>query len=63
MNALRLVGGVSKDRFTEHTGLPWSDIQPIWQRLYQQGLVADDRCTTTALGLRYLDSVLAEFIV
>jgi oxygen-independent coproporphyrinogen-3 oxidase len=63
MNALRLVGGVSKDRFTERTGLPWSDIQPTWQRLHQQGLVEHDRCATTALGLRYLDSVLAEFVV
>ena len=62
MNALRLVHGVPVETFTERTGLEWSDIEPVWQRLHQQGLVEAGRCATTSLGLRYLDSVLAEFV-
>lgn len=62
MNALRLVQGVPMQTFSERTGLPWEVVAPVWQRLQQQGLVAADRCATTELGLRYLDSVVAEFM-
>ena len=62
LNTLRLVEGVEFSHFTESTGLPWSSILPVWQRLQHKGLVRSDRCATTALGLRYLDSVVAEFL-
>jgi len=63
MNALRLVGGVSTRTFSKRTGLTWATVAPTWEKLQQQGLVLADRCATTELGLRYLDSVLAEFMV
>ena len=62
MNALRLIDGVSQDTFAERTHIAWSSIEPIWQGLAEQGLVTTDRCATTALGLRYLDSVLERFL-
>lgn len=62
MNALRLTDGVSHSVFTQRTGIPWEQIQPKWRELVSLGLVREDRCTTTALGLRYLDSVLEKFI-
>jgi oxygen-independent coproporphyrinogen-3 oxidase len=62
MNALRLIDGVSQDTFAERTHITWSSIEPIWQGLAEQGLVTTDRCATTALGLRYLDSVLERFL-
>ena len=62
MNALRLVDGVAFDVFTDRTGLSWEYVAPTWQRLQDQGLVQADRCATTAFGLRFLDSVLAEFL-
>ena len=62
MNALRLVDGVSFSTLTEHTGVDVAVIEPVWSGLVEQGLVRSDRCATTALGLRYLDSVVAAFI-
>jgi len=62
MNALRLVDGVSKASFTERTGLAWDVVRQRWERLHDRGLVQLDRCATTPMGLRYLDSVLAEFV-
>jgi oxygen-independent coproporphyrinogen-3 oxidase len=62
MNALRLIDGTGTETFTEKTGLDWQEIKPQWDRLVAQGLVRTDRCSTTELGLRYLDTVLEEFV-
>ena len=62
MNALRLIDGTSIETFTEKTGLDWQHIKPQWDRLVAQGLVRADRCSTTELGLRYLDTVLEKFV-
>jgi len=62
MNALRLVDGVEQSAYTHRTGLAWEAIDGTWQKLVDDGLVRADRCATTAKGLRYLDSVLGEFL-
>lgn len=62
MNTLRLTKGVPFDVFEAGTGLAWSTIADRWQKLVEEGLVRPDRCATTPMGLRYLDSVLAEFL-
>ena len=62
MNALRLIDGTDIQTFTEKTGLQWQSIQPQWEALAQQGLVQTNRCSTTELGLRYLDTVLEKFV-
>jgi coproporphyrinogen III oxidase-like Fe-S oxidoreductase len=62
MNTLRLIDGVEHSVFEERTNLPWHDIETVWHELVTQGLVAADRCATTPLGLRYLDSVLERFL-
>ena len=62
MNALRLVDGVETSTFPQRTGLDWAVVEDTWQQLVAQGLVRDDRIATTPTGLRYLDSVLAEFL-
>ena len=62
MNALRLIDGVEQPIFEERTHMPWHNIEPVWHDLVTQGLVAADRCATTPLGLRYLDSVLERFL-
>jgi oxygen-independent coproporphyrinogen-3 oxidase len=62
MNVLRLVDGVETTTFPLRTGLPWAVVEDTWQRLVSQGLVRKDRIATTPTGLRYLDSVLAEFL-
>jgi oxygen-independent coproporphyrinogen-3 oxidase len=62
MNALRLTDGVPQSVFTQRTGIEWEQIQPKWCELVALGLVREDRCATTALGLRYLDSVLEKFL-
>jgi len=62
MNALRLTEGVPKSVFTQRTGMSWTQIEPVWRELVGLNLVYEDRCATTALGLRYLDSVLEKFV-
>ena len=62
MNALRLVDGVDWALFEGHTGLAQSALTAQWSRLVEQNLVKTQRCSTTAQGLRYLDSVLQAFI-
>lgn len=62
MNALRLIDGVEQSIFEERTHMPWHSIETVWQELMTQGLVAADRCATTPLGLRYLDSVLERLL-
>ena len=63
LNALRLNAGFSQTLFEQRTGLPITLIaQPI-ERLVQRQLIEvdDDVIRTTALGRRFLDSVVAEF--
>ncbi|GLQ96847.1 radical SAM family heme chaperone HemW [Dyella mobilis] len=64
LNALRLIEGVSIEDFSARTGLP---VQQIAHRLtegYRRGwLVADpERLTTTPLGQRFLNDVIASFL-
>lgn len=64
MNALRLKIGVPVPLFAERTGLPLNKIEARWKALEAKGLVEDlssGNLVTTALGQRFLDSVLAEF--
>jgi len=63
MNALRLNDGVPAHYFKERTGLSFKNIESLWLNLSANGLVepAGDNLKATAVGLRYLDSVLAEF--
>ncbi len=62
MNALRLVDGVDAERFPATTGLPRRCLEPQWQVLAEQGLVAAERLATTPQGLRHLDGVLQRFL-
>ena len=64
MNALRLKQGVGATLFTERTGLPLQTIKAHWQSLEAKHLVeplSTGRLSCTALGRRFLDSILAEF--
>jgi oxygen-independent coproporphyrinogen-3 oxidase len=60
MNALRLNEGVPSDYFAQRTGLSLSTLQKPLNALYQQGLLAEptERIMTTALGQRFLNTVL-----
>lgn len=62
MNALRLTQGLDITCFEQRTGMAWSTISATWANLVEKGLLQDDRIATTPRGLRYLDSVLAEFL-
>lgn len=62
MNALRLIDGVPFEHATTATRLPWSRFSTTWAALQKKGLVRDDRCATTPLGLRYLDSAVEAFL-
>ncbi|PCJ35395.1 MAG: YggW family oxidoreductase [Cellvibrionales bacterium] len=64
MNALRLKQGVPAHLFAERTGLPLKRIEAHWLALETKKLVepySAGRLSCTALGHRFLDSVLAEF--
>ncbi|MDG2276590.1 MAG: radical SAM family heme chaperone HemW [Pseudomonadales bacterium] len=63
LNALRLKDGVSFPTFKIQTGLEWDLVAANWERLVAKTLVRDDRIATTPLGYRYLDSVVAEFLI
>lgn len=64
LNALRLSDGFNRHLFTERTGLSFEDVQGQVDALIERGLLAsdEDRIHTTALGRRFLDSVVAEFL-
>ncbi len=62
LNALRLIDGVEFETFTDRTGLPFDVIESRVERLVAQGLLRDDRLAVTPTGLRFLDSVVAEFL-
>ncbi|MEM7077311.1 MAG: radical SAM family heme chaperone HemW [Pseudomonadota bacterium] len=61
LNVLRLVEGVTFEEMWLRTGLGPAALAPHWARLVDLGLVHADRVGTTPLGLRYLDSTLAQF--
>lgn len=63
LNALRLDAGVPVQRFNEATGLPFETIEAIVMSLADEGLLekSPDCLRTTALGGRFLDSVVARF--
>lgn len=64
MNALRLNDGVPGDIFQQRTGLTLAALQPQWQELVSKGLVNSDPAAlqTTALGQRFLNTILASYI-
>lgn len=62
MNALRLVEGVPRSKFTARTGLPWSVIDATVLELEREGLLqSSERLACTPTGLNYLNEVLARF--
>jgi coproporphyrinogen III oxidase-like Fe-S oxidoreductase len=62
LNALRLTDGVDPQLFEQRTGCVLATIDDTWKRLHARGLVQRDRLAVTELGLRYLDTVVGEFI-
>jgi putative oxygen-independent coproporphyrinogen III oxidase len=64
MNALRLSEGVEAARYSQRTGLPLAALTSTLQHLQcKQLMQADnDRLAPTALGLRFLNEVLLEFM-
>jgi oxygen-independent coproporphyrinogen-3 oxidase len=63
LNALRLVSGFDEALFSARTGLPLAVIETPLTELAGRGLLGLDEegIRATALGMRYLDSVVAEF--
>ena len=63
MNSLRLNGGFSFVNFENTTGLSADIIDVQIQRLKERQLVLNDgaQVSTTALGQRFLNTVLEEF--
>ena len=64
MNALRLVDGVDPVSFEARTGLPRSQVAPQLARLAARGLleVGPQRWRPTALGRRFLNELLLDFL-
>jgi coproporphyrinogen III oxidase-like Fe-S oxidoreductase len=63
MNALRLNDGFTLSQFVEQTGLSSAQLEPQLELLCQRELLAcdGDVVRATAIGRRFLDSVVAEF--
>jgi putative oxygen-independent coproporphyrinogen III oxidase len=62
LNALRLIDGVDPALFSARTGCPSTAIAARWVDQQRRGLMRSDRLAVTPLGLRYLDSVVSEFL-
>ena len=62
MNALRLVDGVDRSLFETRTGLPWSSVEPIWEKTTGLGLTESDRIAATRHGLQHLDTLVQYFL-
>jgi len=62
LNALRLIDGVEPALFEARTGRSVETIETTWRHLRERGLMRPDRLAVTATGLRYLDSVVSEFL-
>lgn len=65
MNALRLRQGFHPLMFTERTGVPLSQIQPVLQTAEQQHFIewSVNKIKPTELGYRYLNNVLQLFMI
>ncbi len=62
LNALRLNEGFTRTLFEARTGLDIAVIEPHLLKLQERDLLeCDDRIRASALGRRFLDSVIAEF--
>jgi putative oxygen-independent coproporphyrinogen III oxidase len=62
LNALRLVDGVAYALFEQRTGQPLNRIAGIVNNQVERGLLRPDRFALTPLGLRFLDSAVAEYL-
>jgi oxygen-independent coproporphyrinogen-3 oxidase len=64
LNALRLNAGFALPDYTARTGLPLSTLQPALDSLLARGLLVQEgsRLRASALGRRFLDSVVTEFL-
>ena len=64
LNALRLHDGVAWSLFEARTGLSYGSIATQVNKLIQQGLLMDniEKLQPTALGKRYLNQILREFL-
>lgn len=63
LNVLRLPEGVPWPAFEEGTGLTSEHaLQPAWREWVEKGMLREDRIATTALGYRYIDTVLQSFL-
>jgi putative oxygen-independent coproporphyrinogen III oxidase len=62
LNVLRLTEGVPSELFARRTGLPFAQITPTVNRLVDRQLLQPGRLALTPTGLRFLDSVVAEFL-
>jgi oxygen-independent coproporphyrinogen-3 oxidase len=62
LNALRLIEGVPVALLQERTGCPAEKIESTWLDQQARGLMRSDRLAVTALGLRYLDTVVSAFL-
>jgi oxygen-independent coproporphyrinogen-3 oxidase len=64
LNALRLVEGFEIETFVERTGIEWQTLAARVENLTRRGLLIAQaqRLRTSALGLRFLNDVLLEFM-
>jgi oxygen-independent coproporphyrinogen-3 oxidase len=64
LNALRLTDGFAESLFQERTGLAVSQVEPVVDDAAARGLLRCDRgrIAPTALGLRFLDDLVARFL-
>ncbi len=64
MNGLRLHAGFPRDLFSQRTGLPWAAMATATDKLIGRGLLQDEdgQIAATALGRRFLNDVLAEYM-
>ncbi|MEM1153446.1 MAG: radical SAM family heme chaperone HemW [Pseudomonadota bacterium] len=63
LNALRLNEGFSLKQFTDRTGLERTTLEPTLSKFQEQGFlqIVGDQVSTTDLGRRFLDDVVAGF--
>ncbi|MEM6582209.1 MAG: radical SAM family heme chaperone HemW [Pseudomonadota bacterium] len=63
LNALRLNEGFSLRQFTDRTGLERTTLEPTLSKFQEQGFlqIVGDQVSTTDLGRRFLDDVVAGF--
>ena len=64
MNALRLTEGFSIEGFESTTGMPWSDVAPLAEAAYREGLLETtaDGYRASRDGMNHLDGLLQRFL-